>query len=189
MSRTHKPAPEEVEHLLRNAELRDALEPFLDESISRINAAVLTTPEENAYLESLLAWEQTPSIPIGQWFDPPLALPPANTLDDHDLHFALWDAIHQLYSQRIVLDFTDHLTDRELYRIIAEEILPSCEKKLDLPGNYLHWDCANVSGDQDVWLRYYATEEERWAWAEATDQVPPEAETPPYVRRMPRPPV
>lgn len=188
MSRVQRPAPEEVEHLLRNAELRDALEPFLDESISRIDTAILSTPEENSYLESLLVWELAPAIPIAQWFNPPLELPPEQSLDDHDLHFVLWDTIYKLYSQRIVLDFTDHLTDRELYRVIVGNIMPECEKKLDLPGNYLHWDCADVSGNPDIWLRYYANDEERQVWSESTDRPLPERLTAPFQRRMPRPP-
>ena len=31
MSTNHKPLPDEVEHLLRNAQLRDELEPYFDE--------------------------------------------------------------------------------------------------------------------------------------------------------------
>jgi hypothetical protein len=188
MSRVHKPAPEEVEHLLRNAELRDALEPYLDESISQIDTAVLSTPEENTYLESLLVWELAPAIPVSEWFNPPLALPAPETLDDQDLHFILWDTIYKLYAERIVLDFTDHLTDRELYRIVRNKILPEREKKLDLPGNYLHWDCADVGGHPEIWLRYYANDEERRTWQETTDRPLPASETAPYQRRMPRPP-
>jgi hypothetical protein len=33
----NSPRADEVEHLLRNAQLRDALEPLLDESIGRVN--------------------------------------------------------------------------------------------------------------------------------------------------------
>ena len=188
MSRVHRPAPEEVEHLLRNAELRDALEPYFDESINRIDTAVLSTPEENAYLESLLVWELAPAMSIAEGFSPPLDLPAAETLDDQDLHFILWDAIYKLYAQRIVLDFSDHLNDRALYQIICANILPAQEKKIDLPGNYLHWDCADVSGNPELWLRFYASDEDRRIWAEATDRRPPAKESPPYPRRMPRPP-
>ena len=74
--------------------------------------------------------------------------------------------IRKLYLKRIVLDFTDHLSDRDLYRLIFRDILPAREKKLDYPSNYLHWDCTGAGGDSEVWLRYYATEEEREEWAE-----------------------
>ena len=60
MSTNHKPLPDEVEHLLRNAELRNEIEPYFDESIGCVNVEVLPTPVENEFLESMLAWERTP---------------------------------------------------------------------------------------------------------------------------------
>ena len=44
-----RPRPDEVEELLRNAELRDELEPFYDESISRINVQHLPLAVENEF--------------------------------------------------------------------------------------------------------------------------------------------
>jgi hypothetical protein len=185
MSPPPRPSAEEVEHLLRNAQLRDELEPFLDESISRVNVKELPTPAENEFLESMLAWERAPVVPVGMWFAPPLVLPPAESLSDEMLHAALWDAIHKLYAMRIVLDFTDHLSDRELYRVIRNDLLTSREKKVDTPSNFLHWDCADITGDPDVWLRYYASEEERRRWSEEfACQLPP-SEIPPFRRKLP----
>ncbi len=75
MSTNHKPLPDEVEHLLRNAELRDELEPYFDESIRSVNVEELPTPVENEFLASMLAWERAPVLPIAQWFEPELQLP------------------------------------------------------------------------------------------------------------------
>ena len=75
MSTNHKPHPDEVEHLLRNAELRDELEPYFDESIRNVNVEELPTPVENEFLASMLAWERAPILPISQWFEPELTLP------------------------------------------------------------------------------------------------------------------
>ena len=69
----------------------------------------------------------------------------------------LWETIRKLFEKRVVLDFTDHLTDRELYCLIWRDILPSPEKKIDNSSSYLHWDCSDASGDAQLWLRYYAT--------------------------------
>ena len=44
MPLAHHPDPEEVDCLLRNAELRDAIEPYLDESIWEIDFRSLPTP-------------------------------------------------------------------------------------------------------------------------------------------------
>ena len=69
------PRPEEVEELLRNAELRDELEPYYDESISRIRLQHLPLTVENEFLASMLAWETAPILPIYRWFDPELRPP------------------------------------------------------------------------------------------------------------------
>ena len=99
--------------------------------------------------------------------------------------------IQKLACQRIMLDFTDHLTDRELYGIIFRDILPSREKKIDLAKNYLHWNCADSAavGDPEIWLQYYATVEERDIWADETGRPLPPEKMPPYPRKMPRRPL
>lgn len=189
MIRRDEPASDDVEHLLRNAQLRDELEPLYDESIGRVNSSLMTTRNENEFLASMLAWERAPILPISDWFDPPLELTGPDTLDDDALHAILWETIHRLFEQRIVLDFTDHLTDRDLYCLIYRDILPSYEKKIDRANNFLHWDCANICDDADVWLRYYASEEDRQNWvAETGGDVPPRQE-PPHRRPLPRAPL
>jgi hypothetical protein len=109
-------------------------------------------------------------------------------LTDAELHAALWDAIQKLFAKRIVLDFTDHLSDRALYCLIYRDILPSPEKKIDAPQNYLHWDCSDAGGDADLWLRFYATEEDRANWADDFPGPLPPREAPPYPRKMPQAP-
>jgi hypothetical protein len=188
MSEFHLTQPDDVEHLLRNAQLRDELEPYCDESIHTLNARQVPTPVENEFLASMLAWERAPVLPISKWFEPELRLPHPDGLNDAQLHEVLWATIQQLFDKRIVLDFTDHLSDRQLYCLIYRDILPSPEKKIDAPSNYLHWDCADTGGDPDVWLRYYASEEEREGWAENGESLPP-SEPPPHPRHLPRRPL
>ena len=189
MSTNHKPRPEEVEHLLRNAELRNELEPYFDESIRSVNVEELPTPMENEFLASMLAWERAPILPIAQWFEPELRLPHPDGLTNGQLHDLLWSTIRKLHDRRIVLDFTDHLSDRELYCLIYRDILPCAEKKIDSLSNYLHWDCADMGGDPTIWLRYYASEEERLAWADDFSDPLPPAEEPPHRRELPRRPL
>jgi len=184
-----RPNEEEVDQLLLNAQLRDELEPYLDESLQCVDTRAVPTPVENEFLASILAWERAPVMPISQWFDPPLNLPHPDELGEETLRQRLWRAIELLYSQRIVLDFTDHLTDRELYWIIYRDILPSQEKKVDLPQNTLHWNCAETEeteDSEDAWLRYYASDDERLTWSMETGRVAPPKEDPPFRRRMPR---
>ena len=188
MANTNRPTTDEVEQLLLNAQLRDELEPFVDESVSRIDVRRMPLSKENEFLASMLAWERAPSIPISEWFEPEIALPYPDDLSDSEIHDALWMAIERLHSKRIVLECTDHLNDRELYSIIYRDILPCREKKVDLPRNFLHWRCVS-DGDNDTWLRFYASPIERNQWEEETGLVAPPAEVPPFPRHMPsRPP-
>ncbi len=188
MFNARRPRPDEVEQLLRNAELRDELERYFDESISRVNVQHLTLAAENEFLASMLAWEQAPVLPIYRWFDPELRPPRPESLNDEDLHLILWEVAKKLFAERIVLDFTDHLSDRDLYCLIFRDILPAREKKLDWPTNYLHWDCTGPSSDPEIWLRYYATEEEREDWATTYRQPLPPTALLPQPRRLPREP-
>lgn len=180
---------DDVEHLLRNAQLRDALEPLYDESIGCVNANVMSTSSENEFLQSMLEWERAPIMPICEWFDPQLVLPSPDQLDDELLHNLLHQTVQQLFEKNIVLDFTEHLSDRQLYCLIYRDILPSQEKRIDRRDNYLHWDCANVGDDPEIWLRYYANEEERQAWVEETGGYPPQMDDPPFPRQVPRAPL
>ncbi len=182
------PSSEEVEHLMRNAQLRDELEPYLDESVNLLNTRQLPTPMENEFLASMLAWERAPVLPIGQWFQPELTLTHPDSLNDAELNERLWETIQKLYDARIVLDFTDHLSDRQLYTLIFRDILPSPEKKIDLPKNFLHWHCLDDSDEPETWLRYYASDMERREWFDQSGLPLPKAQQPPFPRKMPRRP-
>lgn len=180
---------DEVEHLLRNAQLRDELDPLFDESIGRVNARVMSTRSENEFLESMLEWERAPILPICDWFDPKLVLPHPDQLAPQQIGSTLMATIEMLFEQRIVLDFTDHLSDYQLYALIYRDILPAHEKKMERRDSYLHWDCANTGDDADTWLRYYATRRERKAWADENDADLPTQDEPPYRRDLPKAPL
>ena len=186
MVKASSPEPDEVEQLMLNAQLRDDLEPFVDESLDLVRLRQMPTASENEFLASMLAWERAPVLAIAQWFNPELELPPPESLDNGQLHQLLWDTINHLYTKRIVLDFTEHLSDRQLYCLIYRDILPSPEKKIDQPRNYLHWDCLDAANNPDDWLRFYASEDERAQWRVETGQVLPAAQTPTCSRKMPR---
>lgn len=183
------PGSEEVDHLLLNAQLRDALEPLYDESIDCVNAEKMTTGAENEFLQSMLDWERAPILAICDWFAPRLEIPHPDALDDAQLREVLHDTVAQLFDKHVVLDFTDHLTDRQLYCLIYRDILPSHEKMIQRRQNYLHWDCANTSDDPEAWLRYYASGDERRMWAAETGEELPPLEEPPYPRALPRAPL
>lgn len=183
--------PSDVDHLMRNAQLRDDLEPYLDESICRVNVHAFSTAKENEFLASMLAWERAPILPIADWFEPKLTLPhPDEFARDADgesqLSDILWDTIYKLFEKRIALDFTDHLTDRQLYCVIYRDILPSQEKKIDTADSTLHWDCVDAGSNPEDWLKYYASEADRQQWSEETGEPLPDTEPAPFARQLPR---
>lgn len=181
---------DDVDEILRNAELRSELEPYFDESISRLDVHQISLHRENEYLASMLEWERAPVLPIYRWFDPELRPPHPSRLGDKDVSKILDDLIERLYDKKIVLDFSDHLSDRELYELICQDILPSREKKIDLRKGALHWDCSYVGGvsDPTVWLTFYASDEDREDWADRYGLPLPAKELPLYPRYIPQDP-
>lgn len=185
MINSQRPKSEEIEQLLLNAQLRNEIEPYLDESVDLLNIRRLPTSRENEFLESMLAWERAPILPISRWMTPELTLPHPDKLENEQLHELLWETIHQLYDNNIILDFTDHLSDRELYCVIYRDILPSPEKKIEMPRNFLHWHCIDIDEDPHTWLRYYASDEERREWASVNNRPLPSPVKVPFPRKMP----
>ncbi len=173
----------EVEAQLKNIELRNALEPYYDESISNLEFSCLPLEEENDYLASMLEWERARVLPIYRWFYPELCPPRPSLLNDQDLSDILDFLIIKLKEKFIYLDFADHLSDRELYTIIWRDILPSENKPILRRKEAMHWDCAHINGDPEIWLRYYASEEERQIWSETYCQPLPPVEKPKYSNR------
>ncbi len=178
-------AIDEVDLLMLNARLRDELEPYIDESVSLVHFRQMNLKEENSFLESMLAWERAPALPISCWSLPELVLPRPSSLDSDVLDTLLADTVERLYAVRVVLEMTDHLSNRELYTLIYRDILPACEKKVDLPGNFLCWRCLDES-DTETWLTYYASESERLTWLETNAGPLPRTRELPYPRKLPR---
>lgn len=183
MSDSGRPVTDEVELLLTNAQLRDELEPYRDESIDE-SPSRMSLEAENEYLASMLAWERAPALPIHSWFDPPLNLPALDSLNDEQVRLKLRDSIYRMFDHGIVLRYTEHLSDRELYKILVRDILPSCEKKVDLPGKKLEFHCLD-DGDTETWLRFYANPVERRRFQEEYDIDIPVAEDPKFNRDLP----
>ncbi|MFN9911151.1 MAG: hypothetical protein ACK53L_01125, partial [Pirellulaceae bacterium] len=65
---SHLPSPftDEVDQLLLNAQLRDELEPYIDESVDLLPVRQLPLATENEFLQSMLAWERAPVLPISR---------------------------------------------------------------------------------------------------------------------------
>jgi hypothetical protein len=112
-------------------------------------------------------------------------LPPAE-LTDETLTAKLWELLHNLALQGFYVSHTDHLNDRELYAglwtrgLRDEALLPGkCRT-----GGWFH-DFLGSWGDEQMqlWLRYYASDDERAKHAKEwpKDTIPPK-EKPPFNR-------
>jgi hypothetical protein len=175
----------EVDHLILNARLRDEMEPYLDEAVHVVDVQRMTTQAENEFLASMLAWERAPILPIRQWFKPELTIPHPSSLNDQALREVLWSTLQQLSERQIELEYTEHLSDRQLYHVIYRDILTCEEKFLDPPHSPLRWHCVDSTEDPETWLRYYASDEEREEWFDLWgDELPP-VEPLPYPRKLP----
>ncbi|MDR0521343.1 MAG: hypothetical protein LBH00_05765 [Planctomycetaceae bacterium] len=174
----------EIEELVRNAELRTELEPYTDESMCNICLRHRSLQHENDFLASMLDWEISPADPIAQWFEPELIMPAPEKLDDDQIAHALKYIVGKFYEKQLVLDFADHLSDRELYTLIYSLILPCREKNLRHRNGYVHWDCS--CGNVETWLRYYASDEEREQYRICSGEALPPKEVAPFYREMPQ---
>ena len=174
----------EVDELVRNAELRTELEPYADESVSRIRLIHRSLRHENEFLAGMLDWEISPAEPIAQWFMPELCLSSPERLNDEEVLWALEKVVAKLFEKKLVLDFADHLSNRELYTLIYRDILPMREKNLRQRKGFIHWDCS--CGDAEVWLRFYASDDEREQYQEYVGELLPPKEVPPHYRDLPQ---
>ena len=109
-------------------------------------------------------------------------LPRPKKLTDQELTVKLWEIIHALLARWIVLGNTDHLTDRQFYIQLWNETLR--EEYVISPRHTLHIDMTKTGIDHGmpVYLKYYASEEQRRMYSEAY----PDFEMPEHVDPPPR---
>ena len=176
----------DVEQLMLNAQLRTELEPYYDEAVEAVDMSSMTTADENDYLASILAWETAPALPIAHWFDPQLDPPNPVKLCDQRLREHLHQLLGRLAEKNVVLDCTEHLSDRELYCVILRDILPARIKLVDNPKAVTHWRCVDPITDEQTWLSLYADDEERKLWSISRGEDPPHRCPAPHPRVLPR---
>jgi hypothetical protein len=108
-------------------------------------------------------------------------IPPAE-LDETSLHAKLHDVLRALAEVRCFLENTDHLSDRELYTWLWAEALR--EETPDLSQLGGAWHISPIGGcdehDMAIFLKYYASENERRQWQEEcpSDALPPRCPLP-----------
>ena len=143
---------------------------------------------QEQFLKNVLAFENAPEVqPFDELVRAGLTLPPAEELDDAALTEALWTMIRGLEDLGVYLEFTDHLSDRELYVQLWSSVLrePMALTPDDLQAAW-HIQMSGAStGDDgvDTYLTYYADEETRREFAEKYPDSPvPERKALPFDR-------
>jgi hypothetical protein len=126
------------------------------------------SPEiEEAFLEQVLAYERAEfDTNFNRLIQRGVALPPAAELDDASLSVKLAEIIRELAELHCFLEDTDHLSDRELYDSLWSSGLR--EESPDISGMPGAWHTSPIGGgseeDMVIWLKYYASEEDRQRW-------------------------
>lgn len=123
-----------------------------------------------------------------------ISLPSANELSETELSAKLGEIINALSLLAIYLENTDHLSDRELYTLLYEEVLreETVFQSKDMMNLNCHIDLvgSGSEADTELYLKYYADENYRAFWLnEFPDDVLPNHEPLPFNRdcQLPKP--
>jgi hypothetical protein len=132
-------------------------------------------------LDRFFDGEEEGERPIDVMRNDGISIPDEHELDDDALHGKLWEIINAMAALGMFLDSTDHLSDRELYRYLVTDAL--CEETILGSG---HWHISPIGGgseeDNEIYLRYYADDEDRKDWQRDFEGTIPAKEKLPFDR-------
>jgi hypothetical protein len=106
------------------------------------------------------------------------------TENPNDVSVELRKLLDHLESLGIFVEFADHLSDRELYAWLSEQL--NAHVAL-IAGGILHFDVIGSGSDEDnqLYLTYYASDAERARWkADFPDEELPPRKQPQYKREL-----
>jgi hypothetical protein len=122
---------------------------------------------EAAFLETAVTYEESSKRAL---FDVlaelRIELPRPKKMKDRELTAKLWELIHALLGQSIVLCNTDHLSDRELYTLLWNETLHKSFVRSPHYTLYIDMTKTGDDGGMPIYLKYYATEAQRKMYSE-----------------------
>ena len=118
-------------------------------------------------------------------------------LTDRQLSGRLWELLYAAAARRFYFHQTDHLSAREVYTLLWEQWLdePTADIPLEAETNtHLHLSEFNANGltHEEIWLRYYAREDDLELWRKDDPNfIFPPHENPPHDRDrfLPTPPI
>ncbi|MDD5543971.1 MAG: hypothetical protein PHX83_12430 [Acidobacteriia bacterium] len=124
---------------------------------------------EEQFWQQVIAYHEAEEAPL---FDVLLksgvSLPPPQQMNDAQLTVKLWEVIRAMAALGAFLEFTDHLSDRELYARLWNDVLrePTMLMPED-PAFACHIDMIGTGSEEDtaLYLKYFADENARRDWA------------------------
>ena len=142
---------------------------------------------EEMFLEQVLAFEQIGATPLfEQLVAAGVALPAPGQIADKTLAAKLDQMFAALAGLGVYVQSTDHLSDRELYELLWRETLRVPETTVPENPNITCLIDLVSTGSMEhnqIWLTYYASEEDREAWQADFPESPlPQKKKRPYYR-------
>lgn len=180
----------EADALLENAMLRKEAAEYIDELLLR-RLRFDNVEAENEYLREIIAWESAPILPLKDWLDDSWRQLDLSTATEPEILAAALDLLERLRRLNQEIWRADHLSTRRLYEILVHRVLPCRLKRLQSPRSPNVWNFEFYTEDKfldasdEIWLTYYATQEERLLWSQEHNVALPPRRTPPFARRFP----
>ena len=168
-------------------ELQRRAEEFVGGELSFFESEEISQELREQFWDRVVAFEETEWITsFDLLVQGGMELPAPEELADSQLTAKLWEVIRGLAMLRMFLYNTDHLSDRELYEKLWHEVLREENPVMPVNENSAcHIDLVSSGSEEDneLYLRYYADEEDRQLWAKDwPNDVIPKHEAPPYDR-------
>ena len=173
-----------IEELKRQAEQMGMVDTW--------DSGELAPHERERFWRNIVAFETAPMTTLTQQLrDAGCELPEPESITDDQLTVTLGEVIDALARLRVFLEYTDHLSDRDLYTRLWRHELPQEIPWLPVdPRGAWHLQLTGTEEDTDAYLRYYADENARRQWLVhfPEDVIPPHEELPyDRDRHLPRP--
>jgi hypothetical protein len=173
--------------------LKRRVEKIAGGAITTGESDTLSAEQRRQFWQHVVDWETARSTTDFQRLtNRGMELPEPESLDDDRLAAKLWEVIDGLADLGVFLNWTDHLSDRELYAALWRDLLRQEVPMLpDDQAGAWHVDVVGSGTDEadHLYLKYYADEEVRQQWrVDFPDFQMPEHETPPFDRdrRLPK---
>ncbi len=152
----------------RIARLRMEAEALSGEHFASAGIEQLPADIEESFWRQIIAYETAEPTDLFKLLtDGGVSLPPPVMVSEEHIADRLWETIYFLSSYGCYIENTDHLSDRELYSLLWEELLHTPAILFPDDPNYAYHIDTIGSGseeDQQIYLTYYADEEDRRHW-------------------------